>query len=165
MASVSQLAEMLVGKGIFTEKDSAVKGIIKNLNLGVHVDSNHKIDLDAFERISLITMFKDSLVDMLRHLDEKYEADTLGLGVKIGNYQRNKVKAGIKAQVKGDVELDFVLSGEGSEVLNSALRKSLMIKEGISKEQAELNTDTLERVRGKSNTSQMKNIDGQQLID
>lgn len=64
---IGEIADMFVAKNLVTDKDTGVKQIMKSLNLK---DKDIEINYSIFQRIFCRSVFKESLVEVTREIEE-----------------------------------------------------------------------------------------------
>ena len=64
-ASVRELGEIILSKGLANDIDSAIKVVLSRLRLSDHTACHQKLELDDFERIFMVALLKDSFLDVL----------------------------------------------------------------------------------------------------
>mmetsp|Transcript_25779 Transcript_25779/g.32082 ORF Transcript_25779/g.32082 Transcript_25779/m.32082 type:complete len:285 (+) Transcript_25779:558-1412(+) len=69
--SIERIAELFVQKQLVSDTDTGIKTIMKNLNIREVVDNKEfTLDFALFQRIFIRRIFKESLVEVLREIEE-----------------------------------------------------------------------------------------------
>lgn len=108
--SVREVGELILKKGLANDIDSAIKIVYSQLKLSPEkADSNYKLDLDAFNRIFILSLLKSSFLDVLARIDAQAGDRDISLAVKIENYQRKYMLMGLEKQRDGKVNASALL--------------------------------------------------------
>ena len=65
--SLGELADMFVGKNLVTDRETGIKHIMKSLNIK---DPEIKINYSTFQRVFCRSIFKESLIEVLREIEQ-----------------------------------------------------------------------------------------------
>jgi len=67
------IAQFFVGKALFSDIDSSLKYITKFLRIKSEDSEHIQIDLGAFQKLLCRSVFKQSLLDVIKQIEEKHE--------------------------------------------------------------------------------------------
>ena len=89
--------------------------VFAQLKLPQDKGDQHKIDLDDFNRIFLLSLLKDSFMDVLAQIDHLAGDKSVSLSLKIENHQRQKMFDALKNQMKSKVNAEALLEEQKNQ--------------------------------------------------
>ena len=88
-ASIREIGEIILAKSLANDIDSAIKVVFAQLKMSpTEKGDSHKLSLEEFNRIFLISLLKTSFLEVLGQIDEASGARDVKLSMKIENFKR-----------------------------------------------------------------------------
>ena len=113
--TIREVGELILTKGLASDIDSAIKIVQTQLDIPAEQGSGISLQLEEFNRIFLIAILKSSFMEKLAEIEEVAEGKDIPLNLKIQNYQRKHMFAGLRSQREGKVDAASLLKNQEEE--------------------------------------------------